>query len=725
MYKPYNSRILNDEIICAYSQPHLIEETPEQQKHRQYILNDFQEDLKVALLKSGIVQPNINIDTLILTMGHYAQIQAYTKTLAMHYEQAFRQVWQRYFEGIMHSFKFIYNFDTDTFKPLITPFYPHLVKRTLGDVGNIDIVSFGTSSYGYDARLHEEVYTFTNSNGGVLDPKNFDRSLMVKPKVFDSDNGRYVLIPPNGFLLGRSMEFFNIPRNVNATCIGKSTYARCFTGNTKVALANGTSLTFLEMIDRSEKGEKFYGYGIDIKGDVVMTELTAPRLIGKDEVIYSVLLDNNETVDCTGDHKFILKDGTEIEAQNLIPGTSLMPLYRVISRGYEAVIQPVTPRFTSTHYLADKWNIEHGVYEYMENSHRHHKDENKLNNYPYNVTRINGGEHIRMHNLQRSKDPVFLANLSSSMKKAFKINSSDPQWMAEFKDKCVKAARSFWDDDKHIETRELHYAKRKIFWENATEEYKDAYRQRAINILNSEKVRARQREGAALRWADKEQVDKQRELMRNVRLRKDITEEKLRESLSKTGSIRETARILGCDRTTFKRFKNVILEFKTLWENKKITTEQIVEALRVSSTVREAATLLGVSKSFIHKRKEALSQFFQAPVAENHKVVSVVKTNRKEDVYCLTSLDTGNFALEAGVFVNNCGLVVNVTPLEAEWSGTVTLEISNTTPLPAKVYLEEGICQFLFTESSEPCKTSYSDRKGKYMNQVDVTMSKV
>lgn len=68
-----------------------------------------------------------------------------------------------------------------------------------------------------------------------------------------------------------------------------------------------------------------------------------------------------------------------------------------------------------------------------------------------------------------------------------------------------------------------------------------------------------------------------------------------------------------------------------------------------------------------------------------------------------------------------CGLIVNVTPLEPEWRGILTLEISNTTPLPAKVYSNEGIAQLLFLESDEMCEVSYADRKGKYQNQTVVT----
>jgi dCTP deaminase len=72
-----------------------------------------------------------------------------------------------------------------------------------------------------------------------------------------------------------------------------------------------------------------------------------------------------------------------------------------------------------------------------------------------------------------------------------------------------------------------------------------------------------------------------------------------------------------------------------------------------------------------------------------------------------------------------CGLIVNVTPFEPEWEGFVTLEISNTTPLPAKVYANEGISQVLFFESDEPCEISYKDKAGKYQNQQGLTLPRL
>ena len=72
-----------------------------------------------------------------------------------------------------------------------------------------------------------------------------------------------------------------------------------------------------------------------------------------------------------------------------------------------------------------------------------------------------------------------------------------------------------------------------------------------------------------------------------------------------------------------------------------------------------------------------------------------------------------------------CGIIVNVTPFEPEWEGHVTIEISNTTPLPAKIYANEGIAQVLFFQSDEPCEVSYKDKSGKYQAQRGVTLPKI
>jgi len=72
-----------------------------------------------------------------------------------------------------------------------------------------------------------------------------------------------------------------------------------------------------------------------------------------------------------------------------------------------------------------------------------------------------------------------------------------------------------------------------------------------------------------------------------------------------------------------------------------------------------------------------------------------------------------------------CGIIVNVTPFEPEWEGYVTLEISNTTPLPARIYADEGLCQVIFFQADEPCEVSYKDKKGKYQAQKGIVLPRI
>jgi hypothetical protein len=109
--------------------------------------------------------------------------------------------------------------------------------------------------------------------------------------------------------------------------------------------------------------------------------------------------------------------------------------------------------------------------------------------------------------------------------------------------------------------------------------------------------------------------------------------------------------------------------------------------------------------------------------------VESIEACGEEEVFDLTIPAEHNF-LANDVVVHNstyarCGIIVNVTPFEPEWEGYVTLEISNTTPLPARIYSNEGIAQVLFFEADEPCDISYADKKGKYQSQQSIVLPKV
>ena len=130
---------------------------------------------------------------------------------------------------------------------MIEPFEPGQVRQANGQ----RIVSYGTSSYGYDIRCSNDFKIFTNINSTIVDPKSFDE------KSFVDFRGDVCIIPPNSFALARTVEYFRIPRNVLTLCVGKSTYARCFRGDTRVALVDGTSPT-LEISNTTPLPAKVY-----------------------------------------------------------------------------------------------------------------------------------------------------------------------------------------------------------------------------------------------------------------------------------------------------------------------------------------------------------------------------------------------------------------------------------------------------------------------------------
>jgi deoxycytidine triphosphate deaminase len=378
---------------------------------------------------------------------------------------------------------------------MIEPFIENQVRD--------QVISYGVSSYGYDIRVADEFKIFTNVFGATVDPKHFD------PKSMVDFVGEVCVIPPNSFALARTVEYFRIPRKVLTVCIGKSTYARCFRGDTRVALVDGSSPTLEQMAGRAQDGELFWGYSAGEDGRLMVARLETPRYVGRDSLV-EVALDNREKIYCTPEHLFMLRNGRWQAAGELRPGISLMPLYRRMHQGTEMVYQPKTDQLYPTHRLLAEWESRH-----------------------------------------------FLP--------------ADPP---------SRPGPHPFDPTRQIKAR----------------------------------------------------------------------------------------------------------------------------AARRASLDEVPASYAG---------------------ARNHKVLSVRCLAGDHDVFCLTVPEFGNFALQSGVIVHNCGIIVNVTPFEPEWEGFVTLEISNTTPLPAKIYANEGMAQVLFFEADEECETSYADKKGKYQKQQSIVLPKL
>src|SRR5438067_21706 len=172
-----------------------------------------------------------------------------------------------------------------TEKPMIEPFGEKQVRA--------GVISWGLSSYGYDIRVADEFKIFTpNPYNTVVDPKHLDERSLIPFQ------GEMCIIPPNSFALARTVEYFRIPRSILTITVGKSTYARCFRGDTRVALVDGTAPTLEEMAKRAvDSNEMFWGYSIGPNGRIIVTLLEAPRFIGCDALI-EVVLDNGQPIRC-------------------------------------------------------------------------------------------------------------------------------------------------------------------------------------------------------------------------------------------------------------------------------------------------------------------------------------------------------------------------------------------------------------------------------------------
>ncbi len=552
---------------------------------------------------------------------------------------------------------------------MIEPFTDRQVREASGS----GIISYGLSSFGYDLRAAPEWRIFVNAFNTVVDPKHFDNNSLVEA------DGPECIIPPNSFVLTRSVEYLRIPETVMVVALGKSSYARCFSVDTRVALVDGSSASLEEMAGRAQNGEVFFGYSLNEHGRVIVSLLEAPRLIGKDSLL-EIELDNGETVRATPDHQFILRDGRSLEANQLRVGQSLMPLYRKAFRGYESVFQPLSNQMYPTHRLSDEWNLRNGIYADEAGTHRHHLDIDRRNNNPWNISRLEASAHLRLHNA-RSYTTVEAGGdfdpeaHGLAIRDALDRLRQDDAWDRRFREAQRDRADRFWRDEAYAQARTRLLEKHRARW---TPDERDRQRTRLLEVYGNPELRERIGDASRRAWAQapSDRRDRQREIARAIKLRGEITDDTVRAALDETSSIRGAARLLECDRSVFRRFPHVIQAFRG------------------------------------------------QPEVVNHKITAIRTLNGDHDVYCLSVPEAGNFALEAGIFVHNCGIVANVTPLEPGWEGHVTLELSNTTPLPARVYANEGIVQLLFFEGERP-EVTYADRKGKYQGQKGVTLPRL
>ncbi|HEY3078513.1 MAG TPA: DNA gyrase subunit A [Chloroflexota bacterium] len=475
----------------------------------------------------------------------------------------------------------------------------------------------------------------------------------------------------------------------------------CFTGSTRVRLADGSSRSFLELVADDADGKTHFTYAVGPDGQVVMAPIRAPRLTKRDVPVVKVTLDSGDEVVCTPDHRFMLRDGTYREAQDLRPDDRLMPFVSRLYdgadrnlRGYEEVHQPATDGWTFAHHLADEYNLRNRDYARSAGRVRHHRDLNKLNNDPRNVQRMQWSDHRHLHVTLLDElwsDQAFRQRMRQMMAAQW----DDPS----FREQTVKAIgernRRLWQDPEY---RARRTAAVMALWDDP--EFREQILRRALeaSVLRygtpeqkAPIVRA-QREALARMWQDPAYRAFQSELMRETSNRLWADPEHRRRISERargqwTDEYRAEKSALGkrqwedpayrehMSRLSAQRWEDPV--YRAKFDGHLVANGRRAARSRFLCVARRAferdgeltfdgyererratgiSTIIGFEKGlarFCDGSIAIAAQMAQAHTGRlNHRVVSVELAGQA-DVYDLTVDGLHNFALAAGVFVHN------------------------------------------------------------------------
>ncbi len=580
---------------------------------------------------------------------------------------------------------------------MIEPFEPNQVKR----LADGPIVSYGTSSYGYDIRCSDEFKIFTNINTTIVDPKNFDA------KSFVDFQGPVCIIPPNSFALARTVEYFRVPRNVLVLCLGK-----CVSGDTRVVDAEtGAYLPITEFA----WGRKTLG----MKNWRLQPGRVSALLPQGRKPVYELTTKAGLKIRATANHPFrqwhgwtplnALKPGDRIAVARHIPifGKTPIPDWEAALLGLMiAEGQCATPGHCPTLTSADpvlvelleKCIAEGGLGRVTHPKERfgdrlanrtscsgsleHNRASLWLKGYGFDSTA--GGKSVpqRIFTAPKTAVRTFLRALFSGDGGLYRSGESF------FLEYCSRSRRLI-EDLHHLLLRFGVFA---LIREERTHVGTLSYR---IQITDRAQI---------LRFAAEigfwpgsiKQQRLEREILPALRAQPFRLRNNFYTLPTETWPMLNLA--MACGGTSLDRFEG---------------------------ETRPMQSLPFVSVATVSPATDDLLSVLDGPVWD---VVESIEPAGEAEVYDLSVPGLRNFVANDMIVHNStyarCGIIVNVTPLEPEWEGHVTLEFSNTTPLPAKIYANEGVAQVIFLEADEVCEVSYKDRGGKYQGQKGVTLPK-
>lgn len=577
---------------------------------------------------------------------------------------------------------------------MIDPFIDKQVRQ--------GVISYGVSSYGYDIRVADEFMIFTNVHSAIVDPKNFD------PKSMFEFKGEVCVIPPNSFALARTIEYFRIPRKVLTVCLGK-----CLTGDTRVVdPETGEFLSLDQFV--SEKRKSTVGLqGWSLRATAVKAHFKQGM-----KPVFLLTTRLGLKIKATANHPFRTFEGwTSLENLRLgdrIAVARSMPVFgKTEWPEHEAILLGLmlsdgqchtpghSPRFTNNDPL-----IVNALYQAAA---KFGIEISPAGRFGYNLVNKKGRGGI----VTRNRAYLWLENLGCNVGSADKfIPSVVFTATRESTRKFVQAL--FSGDGSVYASGQGLFLEYSSISERLITELRHLLLRFGIFSLVRNKKSASGKQVYWLQVTDPEMVSL---FAREIGFIPGSRKQTLLEKLTSIPIERSRS------------------NFDTLPSSAWSTMRQVVggagkslRSIGISATQPDQSLPYSTARIAV---KAITDQEFSGLVDSDiiWDTVRTIEPMGEERVYDISVPDGNNF-LANDIVVHNstyarCGLIVNVTPFEPEWEGYVTLEISNTTPLPAKIYANEGLAQVLFFEADEECEVSYADKKGKYQKQQSIVLPKL
>ena len=443
----------------------------------------------------------------------------------------------------------------------------------------------------------------------------------------------------------------------------------CFSGDTKVALADGRNIPFTQLVEETKQGKQNFCYTIKENGSIGIERIENPRITKKDTQVIKITLDNNSEIVCTPNHEFMLRDRRYKEANLLTKEDSLMPLNKKISKiggritidGYE-MVWDLNKNWIFTHLLADNYNIQNNIYSIEQGEHKHHIDFNKLNNNPTNLIRLSKEDHLILHT----------ENLTKTIhREDVKQKAREAHQNSEYKEKVRQ-----WTNQPEVNKMLSERAQEQ--WQN--KDYKNFMKNKFIEFYNYNEE---------YREFNNELLNKnQEEYWKNPENRKKASEKvkkffeenpDAKEYLSKLAKEqwKDEALIIWRRQKTSEQwtpeFRNQRKEaYNKTYYNKTIKLMKLTlekdgnlnnfDQLRIENKDKSILSSNTFCSRFFNNNFEKMAETIKN---YNHKIKKIEFLSDKIDVYDIEVPNTHNFALASGVFVHNSAKMARNKEIQA------------------------------------------------------------